>query len=189
MVKKGVCSLRVISGFLKSRIIYGDNIEGTRPTMDRVKSSLFAMINSYIENSICLDLFAGSGQLGIEAISNGCKRCVFCDNNKKCCDVINKNITNLKINDFCEVYLGDYIKNLDILKKKQEKFDIIFLDPPYKMDVTCDILKYIKDYDLLNHNGIIVVETSTISTDELPGYEVLKTKKYGNKYIKIYRSI
>ena len=179
--------MRVISGFLKSRKLLGDNIDGTRPTMDRVKTSLFAIINKKIQGSTCLDLFAGSGQLGIEAISNGAKKTVFCDANKKCIDVINKNITNLKIDDKCKVLFGDYI---DVLNKLVgDKFDIIFLDPPYKMNVVDNILKYISKNNMLNEDGIVVVEYSDVTPEDNIDYEVVTERKYGNKYIRIYRCI
>ena len=87
--------LKVISGSLKGRNILGYNIQGTRPTMDRVKESVFAMIQDNIQNSNCLDLFAGSGNLGIEAISNGCKYTYFVDNNKECYLTILKNLNNV----------------------------------------------------------------------------------------------
>ena len=94
--------MRVISGFLKGRIIKGININGTRPTMDRVKESLFAIIQNNIKNSICLDLFAGSGSLGIEAISNGAQMSYFVDNSKIAIKTINENINNL--NDWLEMF-------------------------------------------------------------------------------------
>ena len=89
--------MKIISGSLKGRTIEGYNIEGTRPTMDRVKESLFGMIQDYIKESTVLDLFAGSGNLGIEAISNGANICYFIDNNKEVIQVLNKNITTLNI--------------------------------------------------------------------------------------------
>ena len=89
--------MRIISGKYKGKILKGDNIEGTRPTMDRVKESLFGIIQNNINKSICLDLFAGSGSLGIEALSNGAKTCYFVDKNKIVIDVLN--INTLKIND------------------------------------------------------------------------------------------
>ena len=181
--------MRVISGFLKSRVILGDNIDGTRPTMDRVKSSLFATINTKLNNSICLDLFAGSGSLGIEAISNGAKKVIFCDNNKKCIEVINKNINNFKIQDYSEVYLGDYLKILNTLKLKNIKFDIIFLDPPYKMDVTDEIFKFIFDNKILKNDGIIILEYSDITPGDTHGFIIDKEKRYGNKFIRIYKCI
>lgn len=181
--------MRVISGFLKSRVVLGDNIEGTRPTMDRVKSSLFATINSKLKDSICLDLFSGSGQLGIEAISNGAKKVIFCDNNKKCIEVINKNINNFNIQDYSEVYFGDYLKILNTLKLKKISFDIIFLDPPYKMDVTDEILKFILDNKILKSDGIIILEYSDIIPCNIHGIEVIREKRYGNKFIRIYKCI
>ena len=177
-------SMRVISGFLKSRVILGDNIEGTRPTMNRVKMSLFSMINQKLEGSVCLDLFAGSGSLGIEAISNGAKKAIFVDNNKKCIDAINKNIKNLKIESYCEVYLSDY---LNALKRINQKLDIIFLDPPYKMNVTNEIFEIINSKKMLNEDGIIVVEYSQNIPENIENFEVIKEKKYGDKYIKVYK--
>ena len=95
--------MKVISGILKGRNIEGYNIDGTRPTMDRVKESLFATIQNNIKDSIVLDLFAGSGQLGIEAISNGAKLCYFIDNNKEVIKILNKNISNLNIKSSSKV--------------------------------------------------------------------------------------
>ena len=89
--------MKVISGTLKGRNIEGYNIDGTRPTMDRVKESLFGMIQNYVKDSVCLDLFAGSGSLGIEAISNGALKCYFIDNNKEVIKILNKNLENLDI--------------------------------------------------------------------------------------------
>ena len=90
--------MRVISGYLKGRNILGYNIPGTRPTMDRVKESMFASIQDYIDNSTVLDLFCGTGSLGIEALSMGASRCYFVDNNKDILRYLNKNINNLGIN-------------------------------------------------------------------------------------------
>ena len=123
--------MKVISGLLKGRNIKGFDIDGTRPTMDRVKESLFSIIQSYINDAIVLDLFAGSGNLGIEAISNGCKKCYFVDKNKIACNVIKENISNFKI-DNGTVINDDYMNALNNLK--DIKFDLIFLDPPYKYD-------------------------------------------------------
>ena len=100
--------MRVISGFLKGREIKGYDIEGTRPTMDRVKESVFGSIQNYIDESVCLDLFAGSGNLGIECISNGASICYFVDNNKIAINVINDNISKFDIKDKSVVIKDDY---------------------------------------------------------------------------------
>ena len=109
--------MRVISGILKGKNIEGYSISGTRPTMDRVKESVFSTIQDSIKNSVVLDLFAGSGQLGIEAISNGSKLCYFIDNNKEATNIIKKNIELLNIKDKSIVLNYDYKKSLNILLK------------------------------------------------------------------------
>ena len=123
--------MRVISGTLKGRNIEGFNLDGTRPTMDRVKESLFASIQNYIEGATVLDLFAGSGNLGIEAISNGSDFVYFCDKNSEAVKVINKNLDNFKIKDKALVYNLDYMECLKILSNNKKSFDIIFLDIPH----------------------------------------------------------
>ena len=180
--------MRVISGILKGRVIDGFNIEGTRPTMDRVKESIFSIIQNYIKESITLDLFSGSGNLGIEAISNGSNKCYFIDNNKICINVINSNINKLNIKDKSVVIKEDYNNALNYFYKNNIKFDLIFLDPPYKNLVIDNIVKYILEKDLLNRNGLIICEyeNSEIKKDynEL---EIFKDKKYGSKLVTIFK--
>src|SRR5574344_1639421 len=104
--------MKVISGILKGRIIEGFNLDGTRPTMDRVKESLFAMIQDYIKNSNCLDLFSGSGNLGIEAISNGAKSVTLVDNNLKAIKIINNNLSNFNIKEKAKLLNQNYTRAL-----------------------------------------------------------------------------
>ena len=99
--------MKIISGKYKGRNIVGYDINGTRPTMDRVKESLFAMIQNYIDNSNCLDLFAGSGNLGLEALSNGASSCTFIDNNKIAIKTIKDNLARLDIKEY-NLYLTDF---------------------------------------------------------------------------------
>lgn len=179
--------MKIISGTLKGRTIDGFNIEGTRPTMDRVKESLFGMIQTYIKDSVCLDLFAGSGNLGFESISNGCKLCYFNDKNSKCINIINKNIKNFKIEDNCKVLNLDYHKCLNYLKENNIKLDIIFLDPPYKNECLNEIIEIIIKEDLINDNGIIVCEVdSNYLKEDYEKLEIIKNRKYGDKFIIIY---
>lgn len=172
--------MRVISGKYKGKILSGFDIKGTRPTMDRVKESMFAIIQNYLKDSICLDLFAGSGSLGIEALSNGAKKCYFVDNNKVAIETIKKN--TLKI-DNKEIIQEDCFKALLQFKNKV-KFDVIFLDPPYHDNLLNQVLEKIIEYNLLNKNGIIVCELE----DELltTNLTLLKEKKYGSKQVKIF---
>lgn len=180
--------MKVISGFLKGRNIYGYNIDGTRPTMDRVKESIFATIQDYIKGSTILDLFAGSGQIGIEAISNGAKYCYFVDNNKESINTINKNIRNLNIQDKTKIVLSDWEKILNELSQKEIKFDLIFIDPPYNYDVYEKLLEKLITLDILNDNGLIILEHHNLKfKDKYNKLTLYKEKKYGNKSVNIYK--
>ena len=179
--------MKVISGTLKGRNILGFNLDGTRPTMDRVKESLFATIQSYVPESIVLDLFSGSGNLGIEAISNGSKMAYLNDISKEAIRVIKKNASNFKIEDKVELLNMDYNDCLDCLRNKNIKFDIIFLDPPYKKLVVGKIIEKIINYNMLNESGIIVCEVSNDYIDDYETLEKIKQKKYGDKEIIIFK--
>jgi 16S rRNA (guanine(966)-N(2))-methyltransferase RsmD len=117
--------------------------------MDKVKESLFAMIQSSIKNSIFLDLFSGSGSLGIEAISNGASMVYFIDNNPYAIKTINENINMLNIIDKSNIILNDYKKALEYFKNNNISFNLIFLDPPYDMEVIESILMFIDENKLL----------------------------------------
>lgn len=186
LVIKGVI-MKIISGTLKGRNIEGYNIEGTRPTMDRVKESLFGMIQDYIKDSTVLDLFAGSGNLGVEAISNGAKIAYFIDNNPEVIKVLNKNIANLDIKSKSRVILSDWKKSLNTFATQNIKFDLILIDPPYAYDVYEKILNKVSTLNLLSNDGLIIMEHSNL---HLPTtYENLtlyKERNYGNKSINIY---
>ena len=149
--------MRVISGTLKGRTIKGYDIEGTRPTMDRVKESLFGIIQNNLKDSICLDLFCGSGNLGIEAISNGSKLCYFVDNNPKAIKVTQDNLTNFNIKNNAKLLNFDYKKSLKYFNENNIKFDLIFVDPPYDYNVYEKILeKLIIDNPSILRRPIIV---------------------------------
>lgn len=173
--------MRVISGIYKGKKLNGFDINGTRPTMDRVKESMFASIQNYIKDSKVLDLFAGSGALGIEAISNGCNICYFVDNNKVSVDVINQNTKDIKN----KIILNkDYKQALKYFYDNKIKFDLILLDPPYNNDLLNNAIKFIEEYELLQKNGILVCEFEKCLVET--NYKLLKDKKYGSKYVYIY---
>lgn len=174
--------MRIISGKYKGREIKGYNINGTRPTMDRVKESLFASIQNYIKNSICLDLFAGSGSLGLEALSEGANVCYFVDNNKFVINTLKENITKLKVEETYYLIKKDYKEALMTL---DAKFDVIFLDPPYHLNILNDAIALIEEQNLLNDNGIIVCEYEEGKIK--CNLNLLKEKKYGSKNIAIYK--
>ena len=174
--------MRVISGKYKGRVLEGFNIDGTRPTMDRVKESMFAMIQNRINGSVVLDLFAGSGALGIEAISNGASKVYFVDNSDDVSKVLKKNLRDMT--DY-EIMITDYNKALKYFRDNKIKFDLIILDPPYDRHFINKILSFIYDNDLLNGNGLIITEyeTERIATTK---FNVYKSRKYGSKTVTIF---
>ncbi len=175
--------MRIISGKYKGRVLKGYTLKGTRPTMDRVKESLFATINEYIDNSICLDLFAGSGAFGIEALSRGAFEVIFVDKEYMACKTIKSNLDMLGSNNTVVLNM-DYLKALERIYPK--KFDIIFLDPPYKTDYISKALIKISELNLLK--GIVVLESDNLEKLNFSDYyEEIKTKKYGDKYIRIIK--
>lgn len=180
--------MKVISGSLKGRNINGFDIVGTRPTMDRVKESIFGIIQNYVKESVVLDLFSGSGNYGIEAISNGAKKVFFNDYNKKCVKVIKSNLDNFNILKQSIITNLDYKKALDFYYKEGISFDLIFLDPPYKEHIIDDILIYISNNNLLNDKGIIICELTTNDLDNSYGnLFLIKERKYGEKQVFIYQ--
>lgn len=181
--------MRIISGKYKGKNIDGYNIEGTRPTQDRIKESLFAIIQNDLREATILDLFAGSGNLGIEALSNGVSFTYFVDNNFKCIEVLNKNLKS--INDSNNKILNlDYKKALEYFKDNNISFDIIFLDPPYNLECLDYILDKIIEYNLLNKDGIIICEYEFDNfKDNYSNLDLEKNKKYGYKNIRIYRKV
>lgn len=172
--------MRIISGKYRGKKLKGFDIEGTRPTMDRVKESIFGMIQGFIPEAIVLDLFAGSGSLGLEAISNGSKKLILVDNNPIVIKIIKENISSF--DDDIEVLNIDYKK---YLKNTDSKYDVIFLDPPYRANILNKAIRIIEDRDLLNDNGIIVCEYEGIIPE--CNYKLIKEKKYGPKTVRIYQ--
>lgn len=173
--------MRVISGKYKRRKLQGFKLENTRPTMDRVKESMFAMIQNDIADSTCLDLFAGSGALGIEALSMGAKKCYFVDKSKEAIKTIKKNLEG--ITEPTEVLNCDYQQAIKYFKQSDTKFDLIFLDPPYQKENIEKIINLIMENKIINNNGLIIVET----IDDLEETNCVKTRKISDKIIKIYQ--
>ena len=179
--------MKIISGKYKGRNLEGHNLDGTRPTMERVKESLFAIIQNYVDNAVVLDLFSGSGNLGIEALSEGASFAYLVDFNKKAADTIRKNLNAIGIKD-AEVIKKKKKKALNYLKDK--KIDLIFLDPPYKTDFIEQSIKLIDEYNILSEDGLIICENDSLDKIVYPNnYEVVKDRKYGDKWVVILRKI
>lgn len=178
--------MRVITG--KARGVQLKTPEGmaTRPTADRVKEALFSIIQFDVPTSSVLDLFGGTGQLGIEALSRGAKSAVFVDAGEPACRLIRENLRRTRLEADAKVIRSDY---MEYLKRCREKFDIIFLDPPYAEVFLENALKCITEIDILQSGGIIVAERPV--GKELPwdfdGFARSKDYKYGSVLLTIYR--
>lgn len=173
--------MRVISGKYKGKNLEGYTLNGTRPTMDRVKESMFAMIQNKIKDSIVLDLFAGSGALGIEALSNGASLCYFVDKSRQAIETIKKNTKDM---DDVVILFKDYQEALSYFQSKGITFDIILLDPPYHEQLLQKVVEEIEKLNILKDNGIIICERE--EEEVKTNYSLNKSKKYGNKIVEIY---
>lgn len=173
--------MRVISGSARGTKLETIESLNTRPTLDRVKESFFNIIQNHIdETTVVLDLFAGSGSIGIEFISRGSKKVYLCDKSHEAASVIKKNIQKTRFTDLAIIMEKDYKKCLKIFNENNIKFDIIFLDPPYDANIAIDAVKLILFYNLLNENGRIIIETDQEERD-LKALEELNLKVYDSR--------
>ena len=176
--------MRIISGTAKGRklkTLAGDNV---RPTSDKVKEAIFSAIQFDIEGRRFLDLFAGSGQMGLEAISRGALSCTFVEKNLEAMEIVKRNAKKTKLIEKCKIVNVDY---KDYLRgaKGREKFDIVILDPPYSMKILPEILDCLVKYDLLNTNAKVVCESEDDIEYTCDGLETIKHNKYGRVYITV----
>lgn len=151
--------MRIISGIARGTKLYTLDGINTRPTLDRIKEPLFNILNFDLQDAIVLDLFAGSGALGLEAISRGAKKTIFCECNRNAANIIEKNIEKTRFKEKSLLIRNDFEIALKQIENDGMKLDIVFLDPPYKTDLILKSLKRIIDLDVLNTDAIIVLET------------------------------
>lgn len=146
------------------------------------------MLMEYVTDAIVLDLFAGSGAIGIEALSRGAETCYFCDINKECIKVINENIEKARFKDQSIIFNLDYKKALN--EVRDIKFDIVYIDPPYNNGLGQDAIEIISSYDLLKKDGVLVFETDEVeeSPETIGKYVKFKSKKYGRNILNFYSS-
>ena len=174
--------MRITAGNLRHRNINMTNLETTRETQDKVRMAIFNMLGQYFLGGKCLDLFAGSGAMAIEAYSRGFSEIYLNDLEIKAINVCKENCKSLGIND-AKFYNYDYI---NYFKNVNEKYDLIILDPPYKLDNTLEILSLCKNY--LNNNGKIAFEMKKESNEAIvDGLTLIKNKSYGIKKVLIYK--
>lgn len=175
--------MRVISGKAKGTKLYSIESSATRPTLDRVKESLFNIIHDEIQDANILDLFSGSGAIGIEFLSRGASIAYMCDKSPEAIKMIRKNLEKTKLLESAKLINKDYKKCLEELTKEDIKFDIVFLDPPYEADLAIDASEKIIQLGLLKKQGIIIIETDQESREKSKmqslEIEVYDCRKYG----------
>ena len=178
--------MRVITGKARGVTLKTPNGMQTRPTADRVKEALFSIIQFDIPGARVLDLFGGSGQLGIEALSRGAKSAVFVDASDAACALIRENLKRTKLSDDAKVIRSDY---MSYLKTCRDSFEIVLLDPPYAEVFLENALKSLSEIDILQSGGIIVAERPVGKELpwDFPGFTRSKDYKYGNTLLTLYR--
>ena len=176
--------MRIISGKARGTKLY--TLEGniTRPTLDRVKESVFNIIQNNIIESVFVDLFSGSGAIGLEAASRGAKKVILCEKDKNAANIIKKNIEKTHLNENTILYNMNYEKMIEELN---EKIDIIYIDPPYKTDLAYESLKKMIELELITNDTLIIVETDEEERiikqmNELE-IEIINKRKYGRVYL------
>lgn len=176
--------MRVIAGEARSLKLECPDTDKIRPTQDRTKETLFNIIQTDVPYAVCLDLFAGTGALGIEALSRGARQAYFVDNSREAINTVNKNLKHTKLDSKATVYSADYSSVIKRLAKSDIKVDIIFVDPPYhEPDIYFKILNEISKSDILRRTGILVIESPLeIELDHRilnkMNMEIYKEKKY-----------
>lgn len=180
--------MRVISGDKKGFRLKGPKGKYTRPTEDRIKESLFNILRHIDKSSIVLDLFAGSGAIGIEFLSRGAKRAYFVDRSYESIRCIKENLEHTGLKDRADVIKNDAIKAVNMLKSKKLKFSYIFIDPPYGHNLAVEVLERIWENNILEEKGIIILEHEKGLDLEDNIYDLIKmdSRNYGHKSLSFY---
>lgn len=180
--------MRIITGEYRGRRLESPIGYDVRPTTDKVKEAIFNLLMNDIWDAVVVDLFAGTGNLGLEALSRGAKRCYFCDNSRESLNLVKTNIAKCNAQDKSMVLAGDYSKALDRIK---EKVQVFLIDPPYRDGLYEKCLNQIDELDLLDKEGIIITEHGVHDPvpQQVGNLVKVKEKKYGKILVSIYRHV
>ena len=181
--------MRIIGGTARGRSLSAPAGMKTRPTQDYVRESLFNIIRWDVQEARVLDLFAGTGALSLEAISRGASEAVLIDMDRSACDAIKKNMESTKLGDFCRLISRDYRQAMDQLVREGQTFDVVFIDPPYKMENTGEMCAALYDKGLLSGQFLILVEHRRGMAPLLDErFEAFDLRKYGDTEITFVRN-
>lgn len=179
--------MRIISGQFKSRKIEFPKSKKTRPATDRSKETIFNILGTLVEKAAVLDLFAGSGSLGLESLSRGASSVCFVDSGTVPCRVIRNNLKTLKLQEQAHVYCLPVERSIKILSKRRSKFDLVFLDPPYNKGLIKKILRLLNRFDIVSDFGKVVIGRSRLEDlpSELGNFKVERNQPIGQAFLSI----
>ena len=184
LIKRKNKMVRIITGSKKGRKLITLEGDATRPTSERIKGAIFSSIQFDVENRRVLDLFAGSGQLGFEALSRGAESVTFVDSERDAMEIVKKNARDLDFFDVSKFSVADY-RNYIRKASGRDKFDLVFIDPPYAMECCVDAAVRLREAELIIPGTIVVLESGTETVDvndpRLSGFEFVKSTAYGKK--------
>ena len=174
--------LKIITGTAKGRALKTLEGDATRPTSERIKEAMFSSIQFDIEDRRVLDLFAGCGQLGLEALSRGAASCMFIDSSREAMDVVKTNVISTGFTKESKYLVSDW-RNYIRKVSGRDKFDLVFIDPPYALECCADAMRRLSDGGVLARGALVVCESGTEEIDAatLPEFEVSKSRSYGKK--------
>jgi len=173
--------MRIIAGNFKGRKVKSVPGQSTRPTADKIKEALFQVIGPFFNGGSFLDLFAGSGALGMESLSRGMDSGIFVDRHPKAVHTIKENIRQFQLDEKTEVYRTDAFRALKACRKRGLQFDLIFLDPPYQKVNYTKLLEHIINYDLLKENGFVYCEHQPSEDIQVPhSWQIIKQEVYSS---------
>lgn len=180
--------MRIIAGEAKSKRLKSRKGMNTRPTLGSVKESLFSIIAPYVEGSRFLDLFSGTGNIALEALSRGAKKAIMIEKDPEALRVIIENINGLGFEDRCRAYKNDAARAVEILGRKNEKFDIIFMDPPYKEELCTKVTEAVLKAGILAEGGLVICEHHVFEKlgDTIGELKKADERVYGKKVMTFY---
>jgi RNA methyltransferase, rsmD family len=186
--KRKEIRMRVTAGTLKNRKIKSREGRETRPTLERIKEAIFSIIGDKVVDAKFLDLYSGTGNIAIEALSRGAKRAVMIEQDKEALRIIIDNIDTLGLTNVSRAYKNDVSRAIEILGRKNEKFDIIFLDPPYKENISISTIEKVSENNILAEGGIIISEHSIYEKmpEKIGNFVKYDERNYNKKIVTFY---
>mgnify|MGYP001004174672 FL=1 len=184
--------MRIISGINKGKKLYAPEGAQVRPTGDKIKEAVFNIIGPIDEEAVVLELFAGSGSVGIEFLARGAKHCTFIDVSRKSLNYVKKNLDLCNFNNKAKIIMSDYEKAIINLSQNNEKFDYIFADPPYALNLSNNIINKVFEFDIIKSGGLLIIETDKsekVIDNKDTNMIKYKEKIYGRTRISLIRRL